>query len=215
MTSAGTFLEDLDKARPNGNGDSDLVEEIFQTLNEPSQSNPIFSGGTQAPPPPVGARKPMINAQQQLSNIPADPAVPTAHMIGNEHPTPADFQNMMAASGPVAFNSNGGFASQSAPSMFLNNTNNSMNGSMNDVAYVEPKKNWQGTLIDEVRQPILVAIIVFLVTLPALNLLVANYAPKLLKPTGEFTAVGMLIRACIGGALFWFFQNVVGPLVRF
>jgi hypothetical protein len=79
--------------------------------------------------------------------------------------------------------------------------------------YEEPKKNLQGQIIDELKQPILVAIIVFLVTLPAVNLLVSHYAPSLLRPGGDLTTLGMVARASIGGLIYWVLQHVVGPLV--
>jgi hypothetical protein len=79
--------------------------------------------------------------------------------------------------------------------------------------YEEPKKNWQGQWIDEVKQPILVAIIVFVMTLPAINLLVSHYAPNLLRPGGDLNTLGMVGRAIVGGLLFWILQRVIAPLV--
>ena len=79
--------------------------------------------------------------------------------------------------------------------------------------YEEPKKNWQGQWIDELKQPILVAIILFVMTLPAVNLLASHYAPSLLRPGGDLNTMGMLARAAVGGALYWVFQRVIAPLV--
>jgi hypothetical protein len=144
--------------------------------------------------PPVGSTYP--NA--------ADPAVPTAHLIGREHPTEADFQRMMmAAQGPLPFNALTPQMQQSVQPQVL----------QQQQMYEEPKKNWQGQWIDEVKQPILVAIIILVMTLPAVNLLVSHYAPTLLRPGGDFTTLGMLARAGIGGLLFWVLQRVVAPLV--
>jgi len=74
-------------------------------------------------------------------------------------------------------------------------------------------KNWQGQWSDELKQPLLVAIILFVMTLPAVHLLVSHYVPKLLNPGGSFTTVGLLVRALVGGALFWILQRVIGPLL--
>jgi hypothetical protein len=109
---------------------------------------------------------------------------------------------MMAAQGPLPFNA-------MAPQMQAM----AMTPPQAPQVYEEPKKNWQGQWVDELKQPILVSIIVFLVTLPAVNLLVSYYAPKLLSPGGDFTTVGKVIRALAGGALFWILQTVIGPLV--
>jgi hypothetical protein len=195
MSEAGTLLSDLENAKPS---DHDLVDSILSDINH--------MGGGGAPPPPQGARMPVQNAPPVGSTYPnaADPAVPTAHLIGRDHPTEADFQRMMmAAQGPLPFNA-------MAPQM-QQTIQQPMDHSQQ--SYEEPKKNWQGQWIDELKQPILVSIIIFVMTLPAVNLLVSHYAPTLLRPGGDFTTLGMVARAAIGGALFWVLQRVVAPLV--
>jgi hypothetical protein len=208
MSDAGTLLSDLDGAHPS---DGDLVDSILSDLNEPSPGNPVVSSrgpsGQMTPPP--GMRLPMQPQQQGLSSTypnAADPAVPTAHMIGRDHPTEADFQRMMLASQePLPFNS-------MAPQMQGSVPFNQGAPSANQV-YDEPKKNWQGQWIDELKQPIFVAILVFIITLPAVNLLVSHYAPQFLRPGGDFTTAGMVARALFGGALFWILQRVIAPLL--
>jgi hypothetical protein len=79
--------------------------------------------------------------------------------------------------------------------------------------YQEPEKNWQGQWIDELKQPILVAILVFIITLPAVHLLVNHYVPSLLSPGGNFTTLGNLARAGFTGALYWILQRVIAPLL--
>jgi hypothetical protein len=200
MSDAGTLLSDLDGARPS---DGDLVDSILSDLNQgPSPQNPVMNL-----PPPAGARMPMQHVAPNPQNFPTsvDPAVPTAHMIGRDHPTQADFQNMMMnAQGPLPFNA-------MVPQM----QQQVMQGPPQQLVqqFDAPQKNWQGQWIDELKQPILVAIVILLVTLPAVNLLVSHYAPKLLSPGGDFTMVGKLARALAGGALFWVIQRVIAPLV--
>jgi hypothetical protein len=193
MSEAGTLLSDLDNARPS---DGDLVDSILADLNKPT-------GGGQAP---MMAPRAQMQTQQGLpSTYPnaADPAVPTAHMIGRDHPTEADFQRMMmAAQAPLPFNAMAPQMQQSVQQV-----------PQHVQIYEEPKKNWQGQWIDELKQPILVAIIVFVMTLPAVNLLVSHYAPNLLRPGGDFTTLGMVGRALVGGILYWVLQRVVAPLV--
>jgi len=187
MSDAGTLLSELDGARPS---DGDLVDSILSDLNQSNQGNA---------PPPMGARGQMQNVQQLQSSFPTatDPAVPTAHLIGHDHPTPADFQRMMAtAQGPVPFNT-------SAPQM----------QQQQETKYQQPEKNWQGQWIDELKQPILVAIIVFIITLPAIHLLVNHYIPSLLNPGGNFTTLGNLSRAIAAGLLYWILQRVIAPLL--
>lgn len=198
MSEAGTLLSDLDSAKPT---DRDLVDSILSDMNH------VGGGGGpgMALPPPAGARMPMQPTPAPPSTYPnsADPAVATAHLIGKDHPTEADFQRMMmAAQGPLPFNAMAPQMQQPVQQM-----------PQIQQSYEEPKKNWQGQWIDELKQPILVAIILFVMTLPAVNLLVSHYAPSLLRPGGDLNTMGMLARAAIGGALYWIFQRVIAPLV--
>lgn len=202
MSEAGTLLSSLEDARPS---DGDLVDSILSDLNQPSGANPVMTNM----PPPAGARMPMQQAPPPPNMYPnsSDPAVATAHMIGRDHPTQADFQRMMMnAQGPLPFNA--------------------MIPQMQGVAppqqqqpqiqqFEAPQKNWQGQWIDELKQPLLVAIVILVITLPAVNLLVSHYAPQLLTPGGDFTVVGKVARAMAGGGLFWVLTRVVAPLVSF
>jgi hypothetical protein len=204
MSDAGTLLSELDGARPS---DGDLVDSILSDLNQPSGNNPLVGSRGSAPPPPSGVRMPMQPQQQGLSSTypnAADPAVPTAHLIGRDHPTEADFQRMMmAAQGPLPFNAMAPQMQATVPTLSQAPTQ----------VYEEPRKNWQGQWIDEFKQPILVAIIVFVMTLPAVNLLVSHYAPKLLRPGGDMNTMGMVVRALVSGALYWVLQRVIAPLI--
>jgi hypothetical protein len=201
MSEAGTLLSDLDSAKPN---DRDLVDSILADINQVSGANPIIGMGGGAPPPPAGVRMPVQSVPQNPMTHPnaADPAVATAHLIGRDHPTEADFQRMMmAAQGPLPFNA-------MAPQM-----QQPIQQQVAPQVYEEPKKNWQGQWIDELKQPIAVAIIVFVMTLPAFNLLVSHYAPTLLRPGGDLNTAGMLARAAIGGVMYWVLQRVISPLL--
>jgi hypothetical protein len=193
MSEAGTLLSDLEGARPT---DRDLVDSILSEMNTTSSANPVVSNG----PAPRMPMQPVAPVPSTYPNA-ADPAVPTAHLIGRDHPTEADFQRMMmAAQGPLPFNA-------MAPQMQQPVQQNQQ------PIYEEPKKNWQGQWIDELKLPIFVAIVVFVMTLPAVNLLVSHYAPQLLRPGGDFNTMGMLARAAVAGLLFWVMQRVVAPLV--
>lgn len=200
MAEAGTLLSELDGAQST---DRDLVDSILSDLNQPSGSNPVVQMSGMAPPPPQGPRMPMQQAPPAPNMYPrsSDPAVATAHLIGRDHPTEADFQRMMmAAQGPLPFNA-------MAPQM------QQMNQLAPPQPLEEPKKNTTGQWIDELKTPVLVAIVFFIMTLPAINLLVAHYAPQLLRSGGDFTTAGMVARALAAGAVFWVLQRVIAPLV--
>ncbi len=216
----GTPIDKLGEG-PMSSSDDDLVQSIFKDVQKPaSMSNPVMNApsfqsalGSRpelsqstglhmgAPMPPTGARAPMVvnNQVQQMPHMP-DPHVATAHMIGSAHPTQADFQQMMMASNQYG-GMGGGMGYASAYSQ----------GPV--IVADGPKKNWNAIWVDELRQPFIVMIILFVITLPWFHLLTSHYAPQLLKPTGEFTTIGLVVRAALGGALFWFLQRIVAPLI--
>ncbi len=88
MAQAGTLLSDLD-GQSSGN-DGDLVQKILADMSVPSQRGP-------PPPPPMPQQTPPQYNQIPSTTAPMtmDSRIPTTHMIGNEHPTPADFAAAM------------------------------------------------------------------------------------------------------------------------
>jgi hypothetical protein len=73
--------------------------------------------------------------------------------------------------------------------------------------------NFYSDIISQLRQPLLVAIIIFLVSLPVLNVLIGHYVPSLLRMGGDLTTVGLVVKSLFGGLLFWFIQKVLVPLM--
>lgn len=216
----GTPIDKLGEG-PMSASDDDLVQSIFKDVQKPaSMSNPVMNAPSfpsalaarpelsqttglhmGAPMPPAGARAPMVinNQGQQMPHMP-DPHVATAHMIGSAHPTQSDFQQMMMASNQYGGMGGGMGYAPAYPQGPV-------------IAADGPKKNWNAIWVDELRQPFIVMIILFVITLPWFHLLTSHYAPQLLKPTGEFTTIGLVVRAALGGALFWFLQRIVAPLI--
>ena len=197
MASAGTLLSDLDgKAPVLHNKDDDLVNKILADMNMPSSSNPVMSA-----PPPSGNGNRMIQDPNPNSTYPmaSDPATATAHMIGKEYPSTADFANMMHA--PSYSHGGSQYASvmpQMAPQPTL----------------MEPTRgNLYSDILSQVKQPILVAIIIFLVSLPVLNVLIGHYIPSLIQMNGDVTTIGLALKSAIGGFLFWLIQKVLVPLM--
>ena len=210
MSQAGTLLSDLGNGPSPGN-DNDLVQQILADMNN-APPNPVVQTNHNMHGVPnqmgqgQGPRQQMMNAQQpQQSTYPqaADPNVPTAHMIGRNHPTEADFNRMMFAS------QGQGQGMQGAPYMPIHQ----MQQMQLPPQPQPPTKNWIGDAADEFKMPLLVAIVCLLVTLPAVNLLVSHYAPWLLRPGGDMNTYGLIARSLIAGLLFWFLQRVVAPLL--
>ncbi len=197
MSSAGTLVDDLDAA-PGGGGDDDLVKRIFAEMNTPSGGNTV-----QVPPAPSaraisGGQLPPINS---LTSLTMDPAPPTAHMIGSQHPTPADFAHaihgmpMMGAAPMMQPQIPPGFAPVAQPAS---------GGLFSSLQF---------SLGRELKTPLLVALIVFVISLPIVNTMIGLYLPSLLRMGGDVTTLGLAFKSLLGGALFWVIQRVVAPLL--
>jgi hypothetical protein len=198
MTSAGTLLSDLDSKSPVFSKDDDLVNKILADMNVPSQANPVMQ---QAPSPPSGTGR-VIHSPNPNSTYPVaiDPGTATAHMIGKDYPSAADFANLMHSPSY----SHGGSSFASVPPQMA----------APPPTLIEPTKgNFYSDLITQAKQPLLVAIIVFIVSLPIVNVLIGHYIPSLLRVGGDLTTAGMAVKSLIGGFLFWFIQKVLVPLM--
>jgi hypothetical protein len=196
MAQAGTLLSDLDSKPPVfNNKDDDLVNKILADMNVPSQSNPIMN----VVPPSGNGR--VINSPNPNSTYPMamDPGTATAHMIGKDYPTPADFAHLMHS---PQFAGGSQFANVMAPQQVQQPT------------LIETAKgNMYSEVISQIKLPLLVAIIVFIVSLPIVNVLIGHYLPTLLRIGGDLTTAGLAVKALIGGFLFWFIQKVLVPLM--
>ena len=132
-----------------------------------------------------------------------DPATATAHMIGKTYPTPGDFANMMGP-GPTGAPYSGGGQQQQQYQQQQQPILASLYGG---------GKGWTADLMTQIRQPLLVAILVFVMSLPVINVMLAFYLPSLLRATGELSTMGLLAKSLLAGALYWTILNVVAPLV--
>jgi hypothetical protein len=63
------------------------------------------------------------------------------------------------------------------------------------------------------KVPILVSLIVFLFSLPIINIIIGTYIPSFVKGTGELTVLGLLLKSFTAGGTFWLLQRVVVPLL--
>jgi hypothetical protein len=128
-----------------------------------------------------------------------DPATATAHMIGKDYPTSADFANLMHSQ---QFSGGSQFAAvQHVPQQ------------QQPTLIEAAKGNMYSDIISQIKIPLLVAIIVFIVSLPIVNVLIGHYLPSLLRIGGDLTTAGLVVKALVGGFLFWFIQKVLVPLM--
>jgi hypothetical protein len=203
-----TLISELDNAPAQGDGD--FVQNILNEMNGGAGGGNSGTGGLIQPPPAVGTaiagqviQAPNPNTVAPL-HMDAGPA--TAHIIGGAQPTPADFARMMGGGG-------GGGNVAAAP----------QGGEAWGAAYTAPaappqympraRKSWLSRSLDEFRTPMLVALLVLAFSLPVVNFLFAHYIPSVVKPTGELTPIGLIVKSLAAGAAFWVLQRVVVPLL--
>jgi hypothetical protein len=78
---------------------------------------------------------------------------------------------------------------------------------------MQEKRNIYSRVAEEVKTPLLVTLLVFVFSIPVVNVLFSHYIPSLVKPTGDLTTVGVLTKSVLAGVTFWILQRVVAPLI--
>jgi hypothetical protein len=150
-----------------------------------------------APAQVINSPNPNTTIQHAVDNVP-----PTAHIIGGEHPTNADFAAMM-------YNANRQMPQQYIPQ------NPYATPLQAPTVYMPPmpRKSYYSDIISEVKTPVLVSLLFFVMSLPFVNVLMNHYLPSLVKATGDLTTFGLLIKSLVAGALFWVLLRIVAPLL--
>jgi len=207
MAAAGTLLADLDGQ--SGGSDGDLVQKILSDMNIPT------SGGQRVAPPPLPAQTPMYQQQMPSStaHINMDSHIPTSHMIGNEHPSPADFAAAMNGNQASGMAMSGmGMSGMGLSAMSGMPAMPGMPGMSANQGQL-PSKNLYGKILDELKIPFVVSILFFLFSLPPIRVLVSHYMPSFIKQTGEFNTLGLLAVSLLVGLTFWLLHRVIAPLL--
>ena len=207
MAAAGTLLADLDGHQ--GGDDGDLVQKILSDMNIPTGG-----GGQRSAPPPLPAQTPVYQQQMasSTSQMNMDSRVPTSHMIGNEHPSPADFAAAMGSHADMGMPGMPGMPGMQGHGM--QGQGQGMPGMPGmQYGHEQPSKNFYGKILEEMKVPFVVSILFFLFSLPPIRVLVSHYMPSFIKQTGEFHTTGLLAVSALVGATFWVLQRVIAPLL--
>jgi hypothetical protein len=226
--SAGTLLSDLD-SKSTAPEDAQFVQRILAEMNQPvggSGGNQIaYPGGGQqmAPMAPIApmATSGFMPGPNQVINSPnpntmapmaMDPTAATAHLIGKDAPTPGDFARMMYSGGAGAGGGGGG-AGAAGPHYMPNQMQYPTAPQLNPIPQ---QQGWLTGLFKDfggqLRLPLLVAIVIFIMSLPAINVLIAHYVPYLVMASGQMSTLGQVTKALAGGLLFWIVYKVIIPL---
>ncbi len=187
-----TLLSELESSPAPGK-DGDLVDQILKEMN--GGANDFIT--PQAPPSPAMMPSnpgimtaPMSNTA--LSSYHMDNGPATAHVIGGSQPTAADFATAMHAGAPL--NQENTTAPAPPP------------------VYRSSKRSMMQRIGEEFKIPLLVALLVFIFSLPVINFLFAYYLPYLVMPTGQLKMLGLVVKSIIAGIVFWILQRIIVPL---
>lgn len=205
MAQAGTSLSDLyEGGAAAGGGQEDIVQKILADMSAPAMPQ-----GQRPPPPPMPQQAPVYQQQMASSTMPMtmDSNIPTSHMIGNQHPTPADFAAAVTGVTGQRGAEQGLYAGGQMGPMMPGYGIPAMG------AVASSQKNFYGKLVDELKVPFIVTLIVFVFSLPPIRVLVSHYLPSLIKSSGEFTVIGQVGVAAVAGVSFWVLQRIVAPLL--
>lgn len=203
MAAAGTLLADLDGQ---SGSDGDLVQKILSDMSIPTNSQ-------RSAPPPLPAQAPIYQQMPPTSQVSMDSQIPRSHMIGNEHPSPADFASAMGSShGPM-----GGMQGMQGMGMQgMQMQGMGMPGmpmGLPGMGMQEPSKNLYGRILEELKVPLVVAFLFFVFSLPPIRVLISHYVPSFIKSTGELQTTGLLAVSGVVAATFWLLQRVIAPLL--
>ena len=148
MANAGTLLSDLDTKAPIA-GDGDLVKMIYQDMNSGVSVGQLPMGGIQS-----GSINPMP-PPQSTQHYQMDPTPATAHIIGGQHPTAADFSQMLQSSTP-GFPAGGNWAG-----VATNSSNQAQIAAQIASIQASQGKVWSNWITEEMKVPILISILVY------------------------------------------------------
>jgi hypothetical protein len=182
---------------PGGGGSPADEERVKRILAEMNAENSI------TPPPPMGGfgAPPAVITEPPLSistgQIRMDPGTARAHVIGNATPSMADFQAMFAQTNPTIAPYHGPVANPPGP-----------------VVPSGPKErvDFRTALLQWLRAPLAVGIIVFLLNLPVVTSILSRYAAWMYLSSGEISVAGLFIKALLAMGLFAAYQGVVSVL---
>lgn len=173
----------IDSLQSESTADEERVKRILSEMN----------AGDSVQAPPALAPMPRVISEPPLSTstgeLRMDSGTARAHIIGNSAPSMADFQSMFYQTPPGMAPIHG--ASQPPP-----------------LPKAKPVQSTWGTVSQNLRGPIIVAAIVFLLNLPIVTTILSRYAAWMYLGSGEISISGLFVKSLLGGALFAVYQTI-------
>lgn len=163
--------------------DEERVKRILAEMNASELAQPA---------PPIGSNSRVITEpplSTSTGQVRMDVDTARANVIGNSTPTMADFHAMFAQAAP-------GMAPYHGPAVV-------------PAAIIPPPTKtagWKAQLMSQLRAPVTVAIIVFLLNMPVVTSLLSRYASWMYLSSGEISIGGLFVKAVLAAALFMLYQ---------
>lgn len=181
-----TSLEDLQNDSPSAIPPAD-AERVRRILSEMTSESVIQSPPALVPTQRAITEPPVTMSTGQLR---MDSGTARAHVIGNSAPTMADFHSMFQPASPGMAPYHGSAAIPAAPQP-------------------PPAKvvSWKDMVVSQLRSPVAVAILVFLLNMPIVTSILSRYASWMYLSSGEISVGGLLVKALLAGALFLAYQT--------
>ena len=170
--------------------DEERVKRILAEMN---------AEGSITPPPPLGGfgSPPAVITEPPLAistgQVRMDPGTARAHVIGNSAPSMADFQAMFAQTNPSIAPYHGPVANPPGPTV---------------PSGPKDRPDFRTAILQWLRAPLAVGIIVFLLNLPVVTSILSRYAVWMYLSSGEISIAGLFIKALMAAGLFAVYQGV-------
>ena len=181
---SGTPIDALESGNVTNAADASRMAEILRDMN--ASGADVAAGGAAPPPPQMMPQKqmqPQMQPQMQMQQ-----QMPMMQM-----PMP------MNAMGPV-----GGMNGQ-IPMMVQQQQEQQQQQFVpyeDDSTSVTPKKNIWSNILDRLFDPIIVAVLVFTLSLPVLQTFLSKYATWAFSLGGQLSWLGLIAKSILAGVLF-------------
>jgi len=185
---SGTPIDALESGNVTNAADASRMAEILRDMN--ASGADVAAGGAAAPPPQMMPQmQPQMQQMQQMQQMPMQMPMP------------------MNAMGPVG-GMNGQIPmmvqQQQQPPQFVPYED--------DSTSVAPKKDVWSNILDRLFDPIIVAVLVFTLSLPVLQTFLSKYATWAFSLGGQLSWLGLIAKSILAGVLFALYKVVGSAL---
>jgi len=186
---SGTPIDALETGNVPNAADASRMAEILRDMN--ASGAEVAAGGSAAPPPQMMPQAPQMQQMPQMMQQ-------MQQMPMMQMPMP------MNAMGPV-----GGMNGQ-IPMMVQQQAPQFVPYDDGDSRAPPPKKNMWSTFFDNLTDPIIVAILIFTLSLPVLQTFLSKYATWAFSLGGQLSWLGLIAKSLLGAVLFALYKMAAG-----